>query len=89
MLMNGTCKWQRLYEAAILETDRSRLPALIAEAQAAIDARMDALSAYSDGKTSNGKIDIEAYRIFEEKQALADALSGIRILKRAIKTEVA
>jgi hypothetical protein len=89
MLMNGTYKWQRFYEAAILETDRSRLPGLIAEAQAAIDARIDALSSYSAGKASDGRMDGEAYRIAEEKQAIADALSGIRILKREIEKEIA
>jgi hypothetical protein len=77
--MNGTYDWQRPYEAAILETDRSRLPILIAEAQAAIDARIEALHSHS-----NGKMDGEAYRIAEEKQASADALSGIRILKKEI-----
>ena len=31
--------WQRPYEAAILETDRTKLPTLIEAAQAAINAR--------------------------------------------------
>ncbi|MGA9355860.1 MAG: hypothetical protein WBV46_19395 [Terriglobales bacterium] len=77
--MNGTYEWQRPYEAAILETDRSRLPRLIAEAQAAIDARIEALYSKSNGKTGP-----EDYRAAEEKQAIADALSGIRILKKEI-----
>jgi hypothetical protein len=82
--MNGTYEWQRSYEAAILETDRSRLPILIAEAQAAIDARIEDLRSHFDGK-----MDGEAYRIAEEKQAIADALSGIRILKKEVKKEIA
>jgi hypothetical protein len=77
--MNGTYEWQRPYEAAILETDRSRLPRLIAEAQAAIEARMEVLSSFPNGKTGP-----EDYRIAEEKQAIADALSGMRILKKEI-----
>ncbi|MGC2154245.1 MAG: hypothetical protein WA618_19555, partial [Terriglobales bacterium] len=84
VLMNGIYEWQRLYEAAILETDRSRLPRLITEAQAAIDARIEALRSHSDGE-----IDGETYRIAEEKQAIADALSGIRILKKEVKKDIA
>ncbi|MFZ3343004.1 MAG: hypothetical protein WA609_02285 [Terriglobales bacterium] len=77
--MNRTYGWQQPYEAAILETDRSRLPERIAEAQAAIDARMAALYSNSAHKP-NGEADGEA----EEKQAIADALAGIRILIREI-----
>lgn len=73
--MNRTYEWQQPYEAAILETDRARLPKLIAEAQAAIDARIAALRSHSDGK-ANG--------LDEEKQAIADAQAGIRILIREI-----
>jgi hypothetical protein len=79
LLMNRTYDWQQPYEAAILETDRSRLPKLIAEAQAAIDARMAAMRSLSDGKMNGG-----ADGLFEEKQAIADAQSGIRILIREI-----
>lgn len=73
--MNRTYDWQQPYEAAILETDRSRLPKLIAEAQAAIDARLEALRSHSD---------VRADGLDEEKQAIADAQAGIRILIREI-----
>lgn len=79
--MNTMYSWQHPYEAAILETDRSLLPKLIAEAQAAIDARMAVLRSLSDGKT-NGKRDVNS--AFEEKQAIADAQAGIRILIREV-----
>jgi hypothetical protein len=73
--MDRTYDWQQPYEAAILETDRTRLPRLIAEAQAAIDARLAALRPYSDSKADD---------LDEEKQAIADAQAGIRILIREI-----
>ena len=83
LLMNRTYDWQQPYEAAILETDRSRLPKLIAEAQAAIDARLAALHSLSEGK-ANGEMDGGADGLFEEKQAIADAQAGIRILIREL-----
>jgi hypothetical protein len=57
--------WQRPYEAAILETDRRKLPRLIEAAQAAVNARR----AEMDGTGSPAEI-----------QALEDARSGLRIL---------
>jgi hypothetical protein len=33
-------KWEKLYEAAVLETDRSKLKSRIKDAQSAIDARL-------------------------------------------------
>jgi hypothetical protein len=76
VLIDRTYGWQRPYEAAILETDRVRLPKLIAEAQAAIDARMKALNSPSGREQANG--------VFEERQAIEDALAGIRILIREV-----
>lgn len=81
--MNSTYDWQRPYEAAILETDRSRLPKLIAEAQAAIDARVEALRARSNGH-SDGKANGGFDGFGEEQQAIADARAGIQILIREI-----
>ena len=69
--MTNAYEWQRSYEAAILETNRSRLPELIKTAQAAIDARVEALRADREGGP-------------DEQRALADALSGLRILKEEI-----
>jgi hypothetical protein len=57
--------WQRHYEAAIIETDRTKLPTLIEAAQAAINARR----AEMDGTGSPAEL-----------QAIEDARSGLRIL---------
>ena len=59
--------WQRHYEVAILETDRTQLPKLITAAQAAIDARITETQAMNDGSP-------------EERQAITDAINGLRIL---------
>jgi len=48
-MANEGYEWQRHYEAAILETDRSRLPQLIEAAQTAIDARFKELRANHGG----------------------------------------
>jgi len=70
--MNAMYRWQRQYEAAILETDRSRLPQLIEATHAAIDARIRELR-QNHGGTS------------EEQQALADALAGLQVLGKECK----
>ena len=67
--MSPAYGWQRSYEEAVLETDRSRLPILIRAARAAIDARIEQL-----------KHDQPASA--EERQAIADALASLRVLKR-------
>jgi len=67
----NTYGWQRFYEAAILETKRNRLPALIESAQAAIDARLRQL--HSDHQSSEN-----------EKMAIEDALNGLRILREEV-----
>jgi hypothetical protein len=61
--------WQRFYQDAIVETDRSRLPVLIRAAHVAIDARIEQLKDHHQAST-------------EERQAIADALAGLRLLKR-------
>jgi len=61
--MPSTYEWQRPFETAILETDRSRLPKLIASAQAAIDARIQKLSLDHRGSP-------------DERQAIEDALQA-------------
>jgi hypothetical protein len=63
-----TFGWQRFYEAAILETTRARLPERIQTAQAAIDARIEQLR-------------VDHHNSDEERQAIADALTGLRILR--------
>jgi hypothetical protein len=66
--MSRPYPWQQYYEAAILETDRSRLPALIKVAQHAINSRIQQIGSDHQGTT-------------EEREAIADALAGIRILQ--------
>jgi hypothetical protein len=70
--MTRTYGWQRFYEAAILETNRSSLPRLIQTAQAAIDARIQQLQADHQGSA-------------EERQAIADALVGLNVLRKEIR----
>jgi hypothetical protein len=60
--------WQRFYEQAILETDRTHLPRLIQTAQAAIQARMEQLRGDHQDDAA-------------ERQAIADALAGLQVLK--------
>jgi len=64
-------EWQGPYVAAVLETDRSKLPQLIAEAQAAIQARIGELSKDHRGTA-------------EERMALDSALGGLRILSEEV-----
>jgi len=66
--MTQSYGWQRQYEAAILETDRTRLPKLVQDAQAAIDRRLAELQA--DRQATS-----------EERLALSDALAGLNILR--------
>jgi len=63
-----TFGWQRFYEAAVVETNRVRLPRLIQAAHIAINARLEQLCLDHQGSC-------------EERQAIADALSGLRVLK--------
>ena len=71
MSMTGTYEWQEYYEAALVETDRAKLQALIQRAQAAIDARAHELC-------SNRVVPID------ERQALDDALVGLSVLRREV-----
>jgi len=63
--------WQTFYEEAILATNRTHLPRLIAAAQAAIEERTGQLQC--DGGGSH-----------EEQLALSDAQAGLRILTKEI-----
>lgn len=63
--------WQRFYEEAMLETKRMRLPKLIQTAQAAIEARL-------------GQLRANPHDSQEERQALADAQAGLRVLSREV-----
>ena len=70
--MSQSYGWQRFYEAAILETNRSCLPRLIETAQAAIDARLQQLQSNHHASTN-------------ERQAIADALTGLEILRKEMR----
>ena len=61
--------WEEIYEAAILETDFSRLPERVKAAQNAIDSRMQEMQQDHQGTPA-------------ERAAIQSALAGIRILKR-------
>ena len=68
-----TFSWQRWYEAAILETNRGNLPRLIQTAHAAINARLEQLCGDNGDSTA-------------ERQAIADALTGLRVLKEEMRS---
>jgi hypothetical protein len=67
----NTYGWQRFYEAATFETNHTRLPSLIESAQAAIDARMWQI--HTNNQNSEN-----------ERRAIEDALSALRILRQEI-----
>ena len=62
-------QWKQLYQAAILETDRSLLPRRIVAAESAIRSRLDELE-------SNPDI------VYEERDVLASARTMLACLRR-------
>ena len=64
-------KWQVLYEAAVLETDRSKLNARIEDAQRAIDARLRELET---GATDFPEEHRDLHKAKERLQALRERL---------------
>jgi len=68
--------WRKLYQAALFETDRSRLPERIAEAEKAIVTRARELFSTP---TDN----------IEEDQALDDALYALRALQSCLGLQAA
>ncbi len=69
--MNVDYQWQRPYIMAILETDRSKLPQHVEAADAAINARIQELTQDHAGMP-------------EERLAIEDALSGLKVLRKEI-----
>ena len=61
-------KWIELYRAALMEFDPEKLSGRIADAQAAIDARIRELTLYTDNHHA-------------ERQALTDAINGLKVLR--------
>jgi hypothetical protein len=70
------CNWRDLYVAALFETDQSRVPNRIADAEKAIVARAREL--FSAGADT-----------IEEDQALDDALYALRALQNCLQFRAA
>jgi hypothetical protein len=68
--------WRELYTAALFETDRTRIPARIADAEQAIVARAREL--FSAGNDT-----------IEEDQALDDAMYAVRALQNCLQVQPA
>ena len=64
--------WEGLYEAAILETDDGKLRQRIQAAKGEIDTRLHEMQLDHGGTP-------------EERQAFADALSGLNVLRRELE----
>lgn len=69
--MPAMYSWQRQYEEALVETDPRRLARLIRAAEVQIDARVEELRLKRDGTR-------------DEKEAIAEALAGLNILRKEI-----
>jgi hypothetical protein len=61
-------QWQNEYQAALVELDREKLPERVAAAEASLYKRLQQIPQGSDDQA--------------ERQAIEDALAGLRILKR-------
>jgi hypothetical protein len=68
-------EWQKLYRAAILETDWSKIEGHIQVAESAIKARLHEFSLNNGGTP-------------EENQALKDALAGLTVLRHEVAERV-
>ena len=66
-----TSDWQKLYQAAILETDWSKIEERIRVVDSAISARLHEFSVDHGGTP-------------EENQRLKDALNGLSVLRREV-----
>ena len=64
-------EWQRCYEAALLELDPAKLPERIEDAYRAILMYMEVAGANCS---------------VVERQAMADALANLRVLRREVRT---
>jgi hypothetical protein len=69
--MSGIPKWEELYEAAVLETDRSKLSSRIEDAQSAIDFRLRELETGTTGLPDEHR---DLQRAMERLQALRERL---------------
>ena len=64
--------WRELYEAAVVETDVKQMESRILAARTAIDSRVHDLQMDHGGSP-------------EERHALDDALTGLKVVEREIK----
>jgi hypothetical protein len=64
--------WRELYEAAVVETDVKQMESRILAARTAIDSRVHDLQMDHGGS-------------LEERHALDDALTGLKVVEREIK----
>lgn len=64
--------WQELYEAAVVDTNLDALQSRVRAAKTAIDARLHELQMDHGGTPV-------------ERQALSDALNGLKVLEREIE----
>jgi hypothetical protein len=70
--VNADYVWKELYEAAIVETDDKKLPSRLETAKAAIVSRLQEVQADRNGQPA-------------ELHAIADALSGLRVLRTELE----
>lgn len=73
--MTADYPWLPSYEAAILETDRSKLPKHVKAAERAITSRIQELNRDHGGTE-------------EERMAIRDALSGLNILRNELSESI-
>jgi hypothetical protein len=66
-----TYPWNDAYLAALLESDRKKIPARLQAAESAVNERLHALSADHGG-------------IPHERQALEDATNGLKVLRQEL-----
>ena len=71
---NAQWKWEELYLKAFLETNPLNLSSRVADAEKAIASRTSELRTSPDGEL--------------EWQAIEDAMNGLSILKREIRTPI-
>jgi hypothetical protein len=70
--MSSIPRWEELYEAAVLETDRSKLSSRIEDAQSAIDSRLRGLATDKSGGLADEHRDLQKAK--ERLQALRERL---------------
>jgi hypothetical protein len=73
--MRGEYVWDEAYRAALVETDDTKLGELIEAARSAIDDRLRELQMDHGGTP-------------DERQAIIDAISGLRVLGRELRRRV-